>query len=97
MPRGSVLSSPPVRRRAAAYERLRQKIAEDIVDVIKESGSTIAEFASFKMGISQVELKRLIYEEDLKLSELVDILDKIDADFYPLIRPRYPMPADEPE
>lgn len=69
------------------YERLRQKIGEDITAVMKES-EIYPETLAAMMRISKRELKEMIWERDLKLSELTKLLCKIDAELWPLIRTR---------
>jgi hypothetical protein len=77
----------PVVERRALYERLRHKIGSDIMDIILESG-VYPETIATMMGMSKGELKQMIWEQDLKLSELVKLLNKLDAEMYPLIRVR---------
>ena len=73
------------RNRAVLYEELRQKIGQDIRDVMMESGLHYEGLAA-KLKVNKAELKRLIWDEDLRLSELVRILWKLDAQLYPIIR-----------
>lgn len=69
------------------YERLRHKIGRDITDIMRESG-VYPETIATMMGMSKGELKKMVWEQDLKLSELVKLLSKLDAEMYPLIRTR---------
>ena len=77
----------PTMERRALYERLRQKIGQDITDIMKEEG-IYPETIAAMMQVSKAELKKMIWDRDLKLSELVKLLWKIEAEMYPLIRTR---------
>jgi hypothetical protein len=77
----------PTTERRALYERLRQKIGSDIVCIMKEQGIHYETLAAM-MQISKPELKKMIWERDLKMSELVKLLWKLGAEMYPIIRER---------
>jgi len=77
----------PTTRRRALYERLRQKIGSDIRDIMRESGIHYDTLAAM-MKTNKAEVKEMIWTRDLKLSELVRLLSKLDAECYPLIRTR---------
>lgn len=69
------------------YERLRIKIAEDILTVMGEQGCSIEDLAR-GMKLRKLEIKEWIWSRNLKLSELARLLDYLDSEFYPIIRPR---------
>lgn len=69
------------------YERLRVKIANDIVDVMREQDCGIESLAK-RLKLKKKELRKWIWTHDLKLSELVRLLDCLDSEFYPIIRTR---------
>ena len=77
----------PTTERRALYERLRHKIGEDIVDIMKEEDIHYETLAAM-MQVSKRRLKQIIWEDDLKMSELVKLLWKMGAECYPLIRVR---------
>ena len=77
----------PTTERRASYERTRHKIGADIVEIMKEEGVHYETLAAM-MQISKPELKKMIWEQDLKMSELVKLLWKLGAEMYPLIRVR---------
>jgi len=77
----------PTSERRALYERLRHKIGSDIVDIMKEEGLHYETLADM-MKINKAELKWMIWDKDLKMSELVKLLWKMGAECYPLIRVR---------
>ena len=70
-----------------AYEALRTKLSQDIPSLILEQQVTIREVAK-RLNISEKELLERIHSEDLKLSQLVRILDSINVDLYPILRAR---------
>lgn len=80
-----IMKASSVTRRKILYERLRLKVAEDILAVMKEAEIGLEQLAK-KMGMRKEEVSCWIWERDLKLSEIVQILDRLDAEFYPLIR-----------
>ena len=83
----ATLMELPTTERRALYERLRHKIGSDIVDIMKESGLHYDTLA-YMMRVSEAELKEMIWVRDLKMSELVKLLWKMNAEMYPLIRVR---------
>jgi len=83
----AIMAVLPTTKRRALYERLRHKIAEDIVDIMRESDLHYDTLA-YMMRMSKAELKEMIWVKDLKMSELVTLLDKLNAEMYPLIRER---------
>jgi len=83
----AIMAVLPTTKRRALYERLRHKIAEDIVDIMRESDLHYDTLA-YMMRMSKAELKEMIWVRDLKMSELVTLLDKLNAEMYPLIRER---------
>lgn len=77
----------PRTRRAMLQERLRVKVAEDIVTLMGEQGVYIEVLAK-KLGLKIDETRAWIWTRDLKLSELSRLLDVLDSEMYPVIRPR---------
>ena len=77
----------PTTERRALYERLRYKIGSDIVDIMREEGLYYDTLAHI-MRISKAELKSMIWDKDLTVSQLVKLLDSLNAEMYPLIRVR---------
>lgn len=77
----------PRTRKAILQERLRTKVAEDIVSLMGEQGVFIEGLAK-KLKLRNSEMKAWIWTRDLKLSELSELLDALDSEFYPLIRSR---------
>ena len=75
----------PTTQRRALYERLRHKIGADIMAIIKEEEVELETLATM-MGMGKAELKKMIWDKDLKLSELVKLLCKLGAEMWPLIR-----------
>lgn len=77
----------PRTRKAILQERLRTKIAEDIVSLMGEQGIFIEGLAK-KLKLRNSEMREWIWTRDLKLSELSRLLDALDSELYPLIRSR---------
>ena len=77
----------PTTKRRALYERLRQKIGSDIRDIMRESEVHYDTLAAM-MRMNKADVREMIWDRDLKLSELVKLLSKLDAEMYPLIRTR---------
>lgn len=77
----------PVTRRKMLYERLRTKIANDITTIMGEQGCSVEELAR-RLKLKKSELRKRIWENDLKLSELTRLLDHLDSELYPIIRSR---------
>ena len=75
----------PTTKRRALYERLRHKIGSDVRDIMRES-NVHPETLAAMMVVTKAELREIIWERDLKLSELVRLLSYLDAELYPLIR-----------
>ena len=77
----------PTSRRRMLYERLRTRVATDILNVMEEEGVTL-EWLAKKLRIKKSEMKEWIWTRDLKMSELCRMLDYIGAELYPIITPR---------
>ena len=77
----------PRTRKAILQERLRTKVAEDIVSLMGEQGIHIESLA-YKLEITNSELRDWIWVRDLKLSELSRLLDALGSELYPIIRSR---------
>lgn len=77
----------PTTRRRMLHERLREKVANDILAVMKEADVPLEMLAAV-MGLKKSEMKKWIWTRDLTLSELARLLDKLDAEGYFLIRQR---------
>lgn len=63
------------------------KVAEDIIAVMGEQDCGF-EFMAKRMELKKDDLREWIWTRDLKLSELSRLLDCLDSEFYPIIRPR---------
>jgi hypothetical protein len=72
-----------------SYERIRQKIAEDIRQVMADNSITFGQMAA-KLKWPVRETRTRINSADLRLSQLVAILNVFGLDFYPVMRPRKP-------
>jgi hypothetical protein len=83
----STMAVLPTTERRILHERLRQKIGSDIVTIMREADIHYDTLAAM-MQMSRAELKEMIWERDLKLSELVQLLWKLGAEMYPIIRTR---------
>lgn len=77
----------PTSRRKILYERLRLKVADDILSIMKEQGCSLEELAK-KMKLKKAEMREWIWDRDLTFSEIARLLDCLDSEFYPIIRPR---------
>lgn len=77
----------PTSRRRMLYERLRVKIANDVVAIMKEENCRIEDLAAV-LKMRKGEVREWIWSRDLKLSELVRLLNHLDSEFYPIIRQR---------
>jgi hypothetical protein len=77
----------PHARRQMLFERLRSKIADDICCIMREQDRSFEVLAK-RLKLKTAELRSWIWDRDLKLSELSRILDCLDSEFYPIIRPR---------
>ena len=77
----------PRTRRTILHERLRTKIAEDIVALMTEKHMFIEVMAK-KLELKVSEMREWIWTRDLKVSELSRLLDALDSEMYPVIRSR---------
>ena len=77
----------PHTRKTILHERLRTKIAEDIVSLMSEQCMFIEVLAK-RLRLKNNEVREWIWSRDLRLSELVKLLDALEAEMYPVIRPR---------
>ena len=77
----------PTSRRKMLYERLRFKVADDIVSVMRERECSLEELAKI-LKLKKKEMREWIWDRDLTLSELARLLDCLDSEFYPIIRTR---------
>ena len=77
----------PTSKRRMLYERLREKVANDILAVMQET-ETPLEMLAAVMGLKKAEMREWIWERDLTLSELSRMLNKLDSEAYFIIRPR---------
>lgn len=82
-----LLQGLPITRKKLLYERLRLKVARDITDIMREKEVPL-EILAKVMGLKKVDMRDWIWDRDLKLSELAKLLDKLDSEFYPIIRER---------
>lgn len=81
-----LIPSLPHSVRAELFERLRLQIARSILDIMEEQGITLEVLAD-NMKLRKKVLRHWIWTKDLTLSELSWLLGKMNAEFYPLIRP----------
>jgi len=77
----------PATKRRMLHEKLREKVATDIVEIMKETETPLKMLAAV-MRMSQKKMKEWIWTRDLTLSELVRILNYLDSEAYFIIRPR---------
>ena len=82
-----VLQILPTSKRRMLYERLREKVANDILAIMEET-ETPLEMLAAVMGLKKAEMREWIWERDLTLSELSRMLNKLDSEAYFIIRPR---------
>lgn len=75
------------RRKEATYERIQARLAWELRRLIAEKGFTI-ETLSDILGFTFSETRQRINFRDLRISQLVDILDALDLEPYFIFRPR---------
>ena len=81
------LNLSSVSRRRGQYEQLRVKIANDILDVMKERGLSV-ESLSQLLKTTNEETRNIIWNKDLTLYELTRLLDLLGCSSYFVIRSR---------
>jgi len=81
-----LLLLPTVTTKAVINERVRAKIAADILVMMKESG-TPAENLAKVLHLTNAEMREWIWSRDLTISELVNLLYQMDSEPYFIIRP----------
>ena len=69
---------------SAVYEEARIKFARDFRAVMKEEDIPL-EYLAFQMGITERKLRRMIYKDDLRFSELVSLIFLLGGTFRPYI------------
>jgi len=75
------------RQKEAAYERMRVRLANDIRSLMEEDGITFAALAE-RLGFTESETRQQVLSNDLRLSQLVGLLDALNLEPYILFRPR---------
>ena len=75
------------RRRSATYEALRKKLTDDIRELMTEQGVTFVQLAAW-LGYTVSEMRERVKDVDLRLGQLVEILDVLDMEPYLMMTPR---------
>lgn len=75
--------------RSRSYENLRAKIAEDIVSLMDEHGLEDDEMRD-KLNVAPGDLAIMVWDKDLTLSELNNILSLFSYEMVPIFRKRWP-------
>lgn len=81
-----------VERVAAGYERIRIRFAQDFRDLMAEHGVDENDIAD-RLGISPLDFRVMLYETNLKFSDVVNLVDALGGTLNPLMV--IPMPLTE--
>ncbi len=74
------------RRRQATYERVRAKITDDIEHLMRDCNVTYLDIGR-ELGMSQNNARIHVKSRDIKLSQILRILDMFGMDLYTVMRP----------
>jgi hypothetical protein len=82
------------RRMTAAYERVRQKVAQDIRSLMGEHKTSYRELA-IRLGWPVTTIRRRVNSDDMLLSEASALMFQFGLEFYPVMRPIRPAPESD--
>ena len=75
------------RRKEATYERIRARLYYELRSLMAEKKFMMAELAA-RLGFTETETRQQLSEHDLRLGQLVDILDVLNLEPYIVFRAR---------
>lgn len=75
------------RRKEATYERVRARLSSELQALMVEKGLTM-EMLAERLNFTVSETRQRVCHNDLRLGQLIDILDILDLEPYTIFRPR---------